>query len=137
MKKHIKLLTAAGGLAVCLLGLGVLVTSTLWLKEASMRYPASVVEPGEGLDYGILQQGRLSWQLVYATRHDLGTVRTWYRQQLGIAPESDQNLAVVDNCAWLNQAKFKVLVTHSTTVFACSTSRGTRIVINQSLRLGP
>jgi hypothetical protein len=137
MPKHLKLISAVGGLAILMLSAGVLISLSIGLDAFPGRYPASVIDPSEGFDYAALGQGAVRWQSVYATRHDLSTVKTWYLQRLGISPASDQNLASVNDCNWLNQVKSNLLMTHSVTVLACSGARGTRIVVNHGVRLGP
>jgi hypothetical protein len=126
-----------GGLTLFVTVAGLLAMLLMRLDASPGRYPGSVPDISEGFDKGALGQGGVGWQTVSITENDLATVKSWYLQRLGIAASSDMNLAAVNDCIWLSQAKSTLLLTHTVTVLACSVPRVTRIVVNHGLRLGP
>ena len=127
MKKRIMVLLAASGLAVTLVGFGLM--AQLNLDEALERYPGALL-----LDTRIdFASGALQRQSTFQTADELLVVRRWYAERFHVSPASDVYLTPVNGCVWLTQSKLTWRVDHNVSVLLCTLSQGTRISVNESV----
>ena len=135
MEKRLVTLAVATALALCLLSVNAFVPFRVFAGRA--RYPGAAAVASKAVELETSHWGALRWQVTYLSPDDLSSVKAWYLEHLGIAIASEQNLSVVDNCAWLNQVKSLVLMSHATSVLVCATVDGTRITVSETVRSGP
>ena len=135
MKRFILAMFGVGGLAVSLVGLGLI--APLSLDEALERYPGSRQVANERIQFNSIGQSTINWQANYQTVDELFLVRHWYASRYQIDPTSEWNLTPIGNCVWLGQSRLILWMEQTVSVLLCPMSHGTRIYINESVSLRP
>ena len=87
------------------------------------------------LDLPAAARGAIERQAVYQTPDPQGTVKRWYVQRLGIAPADE--LYTAGTCAWLTAEQRFSWLKRDLSVLLCMEPDGTRVVVNESIALGP
>jgi len=113
-----------------------LLAATANFDRVQGRYPGSLRAEDEDVGFAV-QQGLLNRRAVFWTEDDMRAVRSWYAALLYVEAGSDGNGLTAGDCAWLTNAQQTFVVNHTVTVLVCSTSPGTRIVVNESVYLWP
>ena len=133
MKKRFVAVLAASGLAISLVGFGLI--ANLNLDEVLGRYPGAVRVARERIDFDSLDEGAIRRQADYQTGDELMAVKRWYVARFGIAPASDMNPDPTSHCVWLTQSKLALRVVHTVSVLVCAVPQGTRVSVNESVYL--
>jgi hypothetical protein len=117
---------------IVIAGLGSVAAAEVWLEAALGRYPGAARIGQERLDLKSVADGVISRQAVYETRYPVGRVQSWYTRRLGLAPASALNSG--DGCVWLMSATLSGWAERNLSVLLGPEPRGTRVVVNDSLR---
>ena len=132
MIKRVEAVVAAGVLVMVLCTGGV-VAAEAWVETVMGRYPGATQIGRERLDLEAVAEGVIGRQAVYETRQPMATVRAWYARWAGLAPTNA--LYAADGCVWLTKAALSGWVERNLEILLCATQHGTRVVVNDSLRL--
>ena len=119
------LLALCGGTAVAL---------TPRLDAALGHYPGALRLADSGWDVTTLADGAISRQAVFQTQDAAGTVKAWYADPLHIAT-SNIMVDAAGDCVVLAQADLTYRLEHTFAVVVCTLPTGTRVVINEKVRL--
>lgn len=133
MKTKLVTTLAACGLALGGFGFGL----TGWANVDGIlgRYPGAIRLQSQLIDVSTLARGAIQRQAVYETPDPQSTVKRWYAQRLEIAPADE--LYTAGTCAWLTAEQRYAWLKRDLSVLLCVEPHGTRVVVNESVTLGP
>jgi hypothetical protein len=125
-------------LAVCSLALGGFGAGLAgWANADNIlgRYPGSTRLESKVIDLNAVTHGALERQAVYDTTDNPGTARRWYAARLHQSWSSE--VYTDRNCAWLTGVQQIIYLRRELSVSVCNEPHGTRVVVTESLTLGP
>ena len=124
---------AVCGLALGGLGFGL----TGWANVDGIlgRYPGSIRLQSQVIDLRAVARGAIERQAVYETTDPQSTVKRWYAARLEMSPADE--LYTAGACAWLTEEQRFSWLRRDVSVLVCVEPHGTRVVVNESVRLGP